>query len=129
MRGVSWTPSGEAQIGRAPPILLRTPRRLARERGRGGGGSCLRLAVKSGSCSSLACARTTRASLLRSPPASDQAAGAPAAAVTSVPKSTASCPSEKQHQRKELSHRPGNSSAANREAAGGVNPEVISSPR
>lgn len=38
-------------------------------------------------------------------------------------------PSEKQQERQQFGRRPGSSSAANREAAKGVNPEAISSPR
>lgn len=60
----------DAQAGRAPPIPLRPPRRLTRGRGRGGGGSCLRLTVKSDSCSRLARASPGPAS---SPPPSPAA--------------------------------------------------------
>lgn len=42
---------------------------------------------------------------------------------------TARSPSGKQQERQQLARRPGSSSAANCDAARGVNPEVISSPR
>lgn len=70
LRGSDWE---------GAPHPLWPPRRLTQGRGRGGGGFCLRLAVKSGSCSSLGRAHAARAALLPTP-ASGSAAGLPAAA-------------------------------------------------